>query len=90
MPHQGPSRVLPNAREAIIARFGRGGDEIDVVGLASCSVELGRESADQLHADPQAHRPVGSATRGIPASQPDPRATYLASGGLCVLDTVRM
>jgi hypothetical protein len=32
--------------EAVIVGFGGGGDEADVIGLVSCSVELGGEAAD--------------------------------------------
>ena len=43
-----------SGREAVIVRFGGGGDEVDVVGLASCSVELGGEAADHDVVDPVA------------------------------------
>ena len=40
--------------EAVIVGFGGGGDEVDVVGLVSCSVELGGEAADHDVVDPVA------------------------------------
>jgi hypothetical protein len=43
-----------SGRGAVVVCFVGGGDEVDVVGLASCSVELGGEAADHDVVDPVA------------------------------------